>query len=157
MEKNGLIHGSWVLICDSRKALFAYNAGDERAPNLKIADMLEHPDRPTHEQGTDKPGRTFASVGGRRSATEPTDFQRLSEEDFLGKVADTLDRKLVEHRIKDLILVAPAEVVGFLRKILSSPARKVLRSEIEKDYVRMSVPDIEHHLAKHLSAMTTHK
>src|SRR5438309_11299189 len=103
MPGNGLDHNVWVLICDGRKALLTENAGDAQAPNLKVRETFEHPDPPTREQGTDKPGRKFSSASEARSATEPTDFQSLAEEDFLKKLAAHLGRNVGQRQIEDLI------------------------------------------------------
>jgi protein required for attachment to host cells len=151
MTKNGLTHGIWVLICDGRKALLTENAGDAAAPNLQVRESFEHPDIATHELGSDKPGRVFQSRNAGRSAAEPTDFHRLAEEDFLKKIAGTLDKSVSEHRIKDIILVAPPRAIGILRGALSPAVRKVVRHEIEKDYVRAPIYEVEQHLARHLS------
>jgi len=151
MAKNGLKHGAWVLICDGRKALLTQNAGDDAAPNLQVRETFEHPELPTRELGSDKPGRSFSSVGDRRSATEPTDLHELAQEDFLKKIAATLDRNVSGHRIDNLILVAPPRAIGFLRRILSRAVRKVVHHEIERDYVRMPLYEVERHLAQHLS------
>ena len=56
-------HGEWVVVCDGAKALILENAGDIKSPNLKTIGVLEQKDLPTHELGTDAPGRTNNSVG----------------------------------------------------------------------------------------------
>jgi protein required for attachment to host cells len=151
MEKNGLEHDVWVLICDGRKALLTENEGDAGSPNLQVRQTLEHPDLPTREQGTDKPGRVFAGVGERRAATEPTDFHALEEESFLKGTAAQLDRAVTEGRIRKLILVAPPPALGVLRRALTPAVRKIVQREIEKDYVRMPMHEVERHLAQQLT------
>jgi protein required for attachment to host cells len=151
MPKNGLNHDIWVLICDGRKALLAVNVGDAAAPNLKVRRTWEHSDPATHEQGTDRPGRTQASVGARRSATEATDYHMLAEEDFLKKLAAHLEKDVTEHKIAALILAAPPRALGVLRDALAPSVRKIVRHEVEKDYVRMPVYEIERHLTAHLN------
>jgi protein required for attachment to host cells len=151
MTKNGLAHGIWVLICDGRKALLTENAGDAAAPNLQVRESFEHPDLATHELGSDKPGRIFQSTNVGRSAAEPTDLHRLAEEDFLKKIAGILNKSVSDHRIKNIILVAPPRAIGVLRGALSPAAGKVVRHELEKDYVREPMYEVEKHLVRHLS------
>ncbi|WP_163365778.1 baeRF12 domain-containing protein, partial [Enterobacter asburiae] len=67
-------HNAYVLVCDGRKALFLRNEGDAQYLNLKTEQVFEHDNPPTREQGSDKPGRSYASVGERRSAMEQTDW-----------------------------------------------------------------------------------
>jgi len=150
MAKNGLTHGDWVLICDSRVALFAVNEGDQEAPNLQVRQKMEHPDLPSHEQGTDKPGRAFSGADSQRSAMETTDFHALEEEKFLKRVASAAEARVAGHEIKHLIVVAPPRVTGILRKVLSPSVRKLVRHEVEKDYVRMPMYEVERQIIKHL-------
>jgi protein required for attachment to host cells len=49
--------GEWIVICDGRKALILENVGDRRFPSLQTKEVLEHQDAPTHDQGSDAPGR----------------------------------------------------------------------------------------------------
>ncbi len=151
MPKSGLENGIWVLVCDGRKALLLQNAGDRVFPKLETRKAYEHADRPTHELGTDVPGRTVSGSPGRRSAIEPKDLQSLAEEAFLRHVAADLDRLVATGQIKDLIVAAPARALGMIRQALSAPVRTTVRAEIDKDYVRMPIYEIERHLSDALS------
>ncbi|HEX4078109.1 MAG TPA: host attachment family protein [Rhizomicrobium sp.] len=155
MASYGLQHAVWVLICDGRKAIVAENGGDAAAPNLQVRETFEHPDLSTREQGTDRPGRTFASMGERRAAQEPSDFHALAEEDFLKKIAAHLERDVSEQKIRHLILVGPPRALGILRHALSPAVHKVVHHEVERDYVRMPIYEIERHLIQHLSGSDT--
>jgi protein required for attachment to host cells len=139
--------GEWVVVCDGAKALILTNAGDALAPNLKTIEVREQPDAPTREQGTDKPGRSFQSFGTARSAVEQTDWHDQSERRFLADLVDRLDAAVAAGEVKSLILVAPPRALGVLRPILSSGLRAAIRAEIDKDYVKMPVYEIEKHLA----------
>ena len=74
-----LPHDGLVLIGDGRKALFLRNYGDEKFLDLRVERVFTDPNPPTHEQGTEKPGRAYASVGSRRGAMEGTDLHHLEE------------------------------------------------------------------------------
>ena len=63
-------HNTWVMVGDGEKALFFRNEGDATYPNLEVVDVLEQENPKTGDQGTDRPGRAFASVG--RTARAPT-------------------------------------------------------------------------------------
>lgn len=150
MAEHGLEHKAWVLVCDGGKAILAENAGDAAAPNLEVRETFAHPDPPTREQGTDRPGRKFASVGDRRSATEPTDFHAQAEEDFLKEIAIRVEHDIDEHHIANLVIVAPPRAIGVLRRAFSPQVKNVIRHEVEKDYVHMPMWEIERHLTQHL-------
>lgn len=66
-------HNACVIVGDGRKALFLRNEGTQIAPRLKTEQVLLNANPPTREQGSDQPGRSFASVGAQRSAMEQTD------------------------------------------------------------------------------------
>ena len=66
MDKMKTAKGDWVVVCDGRKALILENIGDEVFANLHTREVKEHAVPMTHEQGSDVPGRAFASVGAAR-------------------------------------------------------------------------------------------
>jgi len=67
MTKIQIPHDAIVFVGDGCKALFLRNAGDEKYPNLKTERVFVDHNPSTREQGTDKPGRSYASVGPGRS------------------------------------------------------------------------------------------
>jgi protein required for attachment to host cells len=139
--------GDWVVVCDGAKALILENAGDAIAPNLKTKEVHEHADTKTSEQGTDAPGRSINSNGSRRSAMEQTDWHDQAEQRFLADLAKRLDAAVTAGETKSLIIVAPPRALGVMRQHYSAGARNAVRAEIDKDYVRMPVHEIEKHLA----------
>jgi protein required for attachment to host cells len=138
--------GEWVVVCDGGKALILENAGDARFPNLRTRETYEQKHPATHEQGSDVPGRAFASVGGSRSAVEQTDWHDQSERNFLKNLANRLDAAVTGGEVHSLIMVAPPRALGMIRQAYSPHVRDAIRIELEKDYVKLPVPDIETHL-----------
>ena len=139
--------GEWVVVCDGAKALILENAGDAISPNLKTREVHEQPDASTHEQGTDAPGRSISSVGSRRSAVAQTDWHDQSEQRFLADLADRLDTAVAMGEAQSMIVVAPPRALGMLRQSFSAGVRHAVRVEIDKDFVKMPVYEIEKHLA----------
>ena len=150
MTKNALEHNAWVLICDGGKAILAENAGDAATPNLEVRETFEHPDPPTHQQGTDRPGRKFASANGERSAMESTDFHAQAEDNFLRDIATRVEHDVGVRNIRNLVVVAPPRAIGVLRRAFSPQVKNVVRHEVEKDYVHMPIRDVERHLIQQL-------
>jgi protein required for attachment to host cells len=146
MTKLKIRQGDWVIVCDGKKALVLENAGDEKFLNLKTREVFDHPDLRTHELGTDAPGRSFSSVGNGRSAVEQTDWHTQEEEKFLRKLAGHLDAAVKAGEAKSLILVAPPRALGVLRQAYSHNLRDALHAEIDKDFVKLPVHEIEKHL-----------
>jgi len=135
--------GDWVVVCDGKKALVLENVGDTKFLNLKTREVMAHPDAKTSELGTDAPGRSISSVGSGRSAMEQTDWHTQAEDRFLRKLAGELNG----GKAKSLIIVAPPRALGVLRQAYSHNLRTALRAEIDKDFVKLPVHEIEKHLA----------
>jgi protein required for attachment to host cells len=147
MSKLRIGQGEWVVVCDGAKALVLENVGDAKFPNLKTKEVYEQDDPKTSEQGTDAPGRSINSIDGRRSAVEQTDWHTQAEERFLRKLAGHLDAAVHAGKAKSLILVAPPRALGVLRQAYSHNLKSVLHAEIDKDFVKLPVHEIEKHLA----------
>jgi protein required for attachment to host cells len=147
MENLRIHNGDWVVVCDGKKALILENAGDAVALNLKTKEVHEQADAKTHEQGTDAPGRSINSIDSRRSAMEQTDWHEQSERRFLTDLSKRLDAAVGSGETKCVVLVAPPRALGVIRQAATPNLRKALRAEIDKDYVRMPVHEIEKHLA----------
>ncbi len=139
--------GEWVVVCDGSKALFLQNAGDAKFPNLQTREVLEQKVPPTSELGSDAPGRSYSSVGNGRSAVEQTDFHTQQEDEFLRSILAKLDTAILAGQIKSVILVAPPRAIGVLRQGYTHALKQAVREEIQKDYVKMPVYEIEKHLA----------
>jgi protein required for attachment to host cells len=146
MSKLKIDHGEWVVVCDGRKALILENTGDRLAPNLRTAEIREHSDVSTHEQGTDSPGRVHASFGTARSSVEQTDWHDEAERTFLHGLANHLDAAIRAGKTKALIVVAAPRALGMLRHAYTAPIRGALREEVAKDLVRMPTYEIEKRL-----------
>lgn len=140
-------HGEWVVVCDGAKALVLENIGDAKFPNLKTREVHEQKDLATHELGADEPGRAFSPAGhGGRSAVEQTDWHDQAERAFLGQLVKRLDAAITAHQVKSLIMVAPPRALGMIRPAYSQALRAAVRAEVDKDFVKLPVHEIEKHL-----------
>lgn len=146
MHKMAIEQGDWVVVCDGTKALILENVGDKKFPNLQTKEVFEQKNPPTHEQGSDAPGRSFNSVGNRRSAMEQTDWHDQAEREFLSDLAGRLDAALGAGDTKSFIMVAPPRALGIIRQAYSPQVKQAVREEVHKDFVKMPVYEIEKHL-----------
>lgn len=138
--------GEWVVVCDGAKALVLQNAGDSKFPNLKTVEVFEQKDQSTRELGTDKPGRTNASTGTIRSSVGQTDWHDQAEQQFLTRLAHHIDAAISAGKTKSLVVIAPPRALGMLRPAYSQALKGALRAELDKDFVKMPVHEIEKHL-----------
>jgi len=141
-------NGGWVVVCDGAKALVLENAGSRMRPNLTTRQVFEQPGLSDGELSADRPGRAFNSVGSARSAMEQVDRHDQDEQRFLTGIADHLDKAVLAGETPSLIVVAPPKAIGILRRAYSSHVKQALRAEVEKDFVKMPVKEIERHLCQ---------
>ena len=146
MTKIHIPHDAIVFVGDGCKALFLRNDGDEKFPNFRTERVFLDHNPPTHEQGSDKPGRSFSSVGHGRSAVEQTDWHEESERAFLKTLAERLTVAVTTGETSALTMVAPPRALGMIRADYSPAVRKALHGEVDKDLVKLPVYEIEKQL-----------
>lgn len=143
MTEIRLKHGIWVMVADGEKALFLKNQGDTKYPNLEVVREMEQENPPTHEQGTDRPGRYSEGMSSPRSAMEETDWHRIAKERFADEIAALLYKYAHAEAFREIVLVAPPLVLGELRKKLHKEVDSRIAAEIPKTLTRHTVSDIE--------------
>ena len=136
-----------IVVGDGEKALFLRNEGEPEQLQLEVENIFGHDNPATHEQGTDKPGRAFASVGTARSAMEQTDWHQLGEERFAAGIAETLYQLAHANQFEALVVVAPPKVLGDLRKAFHKEVVDRITGEVPKDLTSHPVAEIERLLA----------
>ncbi|MDO8874862.1 MAG: host attachment protein [Pseudolabrys sp.] len=146
MSALSIHQGEWVIVCDGAKALVLENVGDAKFPNLKTRDVYEQKSLATSELGTDKPGRSFSSFSHGRSAVEQTDYHDQAETAFLSELAKKLEAAVHSHQVKSLIVIAPPRALGVMRQHYGHALKGAVRAELDKDYVKMPIHEIEKHL-----------
>ncbi len=134
-------NGDWVLIGDGKKALLLVNEGDASLLNLRRRSVREQTSAPTHEQGSDRPGRTFSSSSSGHSAYSQTDLHNLDETRFADEIAKDINRSV--HEFSRLVVVAPPHMLGELRHAFSDETKAKIIAEIDKDLTKHTLPDIE--------------
>lgn len=136
-------HAAWVMVGDGEKALFFRNEGDATYPNLEVVDVLEQDNPKTSDQGTDRPGRSFASVGARRSAMQETNWHKLEKHRFAKEIADLLYSAAHRGQYSKLVIAAPPMIMGDLRKALHKEVSDKVVAEVSKDLTNLPAHEIE--------------
>ena len=131
------------LLKETGKMLFLRNEGDATHPNLQLERKRVQENPSNGAQKTDAPGRSFQSVGARRSAYEETDFHQLEEDRFAAETAELLRKRALENDFESLIVIAPPRTLGELRKHYHKEVENRLAGEIDKDLTRHTIPEIE--------------
>jgi protein required for attachment to host cells len=139
MEKSMSGQRIWILAADGARARIVVDPGsvigDEFvfiAERRKIREAIDSP-----------AGRSFASVGRRRSRIEArSDPVREDEHEFACMLAGVLEEKRRQGLFDRLVIVAAARMLGELRQALSRELRTMVEAEIAKDLTRLPVADI---------------
>jgi protein required for attachment to host cells len=141
-----LPHRAVVFVGDGRKALFLLNEGTGIEPRLKVRQVLEDENPPTHEQGSDRPGRALSGSEPNRSAMEQTDWHDIEKHRFARAVTSALDRLVEELQAERVVIVAPPRTLADLRRSFSPAVEKLIVAEIAKDLTGLTASDISQHL-----------
>ena len=141
-------HGAMILVIDGAKMSLFRNRGKDFATDLEMVEHSAKHAESTADLGTDKPGRSFSSKDGHRSAYESTDYHQAEEDDFATGAIAKLNA-LARQSNLDFIIVAAPRVLGVMRKHYSEDLRKRLTAEINKDYAGRSVADVAELLRNH--------
>jgi protein required for attachment to host cells len=132
-----------VMVVDGAKMLLFRNKGDAEYPNLEVEEALTQDDEATREQGSSAPGRNAAPGGSRKGAFEQTDFHQQSEDRFAAEAAAMLNKRALANDYEKLIIVAPPNTLGELRKHYHKALQSRLTGEIGKDLASHPVAEIE--------------
>ena len=143
MNGRRLKHGVWVLVADGEKALFLRNEGDAEYPNLQVMREIHEENPATREQGTDRPGRLNDGPSVHRSAVADTDWHAIAKERFADEIAERLYAMAHRGDFEHIVLVAPPQVLGELRKKLHKEVEARITGEVAKTLTGHTVSDIE--------------
>ena len=130
---------TWVLVADGARARIIRKLAASAKTEGQVEDLVfnaEH--KQLHELMSDRPGRSFAPQGARRSAMEyHSDPVREQEEEF----AAVLVRRLVLHHTAGefdaLAIVAEPRMLGLIRQNLPKSISDLIAIEAAKDLTKL--------------------
>ncbi|CAN7617923.1 baeRF12 domain-containing protein [Mesorhizobium sp. LjNodule214] len=138
-----LKHGLWVVVADGEKALFLRNRGDTRFTDLQVVQEMEQENPATRDQGSDRPGRYNDGPSVHRSAVQDTDWHRIGKERFADDIAERLYRLAHRGAFEEIVLVAPPQVLGEMRRKLHKEVGDRVQAEIPKTLTNHTIFEIE--------------
>lgn len=137
---------TWVLVTNGGQARILENAGPGKGLVPVKGLAFEDSHLKAQDIVTDRPGRSFSSVGHGRSAMEPkTNPVDQREAEFVRALADVLEEKRGEGAFSRLIIAAAPNALGDLRPALSEGVRKTIISELPKDLTNIPTADLGKH------------
>ena len=141
---------TWVLIADGAQARVLENTGPGKGLTQVEGLDFAIEQKQAQEIMTERPGRTFSSVGSARSGIEPkTDPVAYRETQFVKSLASMLDRQQQNGAYDRLVIAAAPIALGDLRKAMSAGVKKTVVAELDKDLTNLPT----HQLNKHLDGI----
>jgi len=146
---------TWLVVADAGGArLFEVDANGvlTRTPHT----TLEADPAPSREIASDRPGRTFDSMGeGRHAKAPPTDPQRYEKKRFAHTLAERLETAVTRNDVERLVIAAPPQLLGDLRAAMASVLAAAVAGEVQKDLTNLPPHELERYLADELRAAVT--
>jgi protein required for attachment to host cells len=143
---------TWVVIADAGRARFFETRG--RGTGLTAVDgmALEAELAPSREIGSDRPGRSFESVGSSRHAMEsPSDPHREQKRQFARRIVEAVAAGQAAKSFDRVVLVAPPVTMGDLRALLPGKLKAAVSAEVVADLTNTPVSDLPAHLEDHVA------
>lgn len=138
---------TWVVVAESARARI-FTASGPRTGLEEIA-TLTHPAGRLHERDlvSDGRGRSFDSAGHGRHAMGTDDRQKqLEGEEFARQIAAHLEQGRQRQAYGKLIIVAPPQFLGLLRKSLPAACTDLVVATVNKNLVQQDPRGIRDHL-----------
>ena len=141
---------TWILVADAARARVVRNP--DRSPEMhqtSLETVLEASaePRPLREVMADRPGRSFASTGARRSAMEyRSEPLRDATRHFAASLLHSLEARLAAGDFGHLVICAPPRMLDALRKTMPDALAAVVVSQVAKDFTKLSELELRHRI-----------
>jgi protein required for attachment to host cells len=129
---------TWILVADGARARIVRLVEPKAQIENQTEDLVFEIDhKQLREIMSDRPGRSFASEGARRSAmeyhSEPVQEQ---EARFATMLLGELERHHAAHEFDRLAIIAEPRMLGTIRQKLSPALRRTIVGEVAKDLTK---------------------
>jgi protein required for attachment to host cells len=143
---------TWILIADGAHARLFVNAGVGKGLEPALDQEFIGVNLPSRDIASDRPGRTFDSVGpGRHAMQLPTDPHRYEKQAFARELAQRLDEARKEGRFDRIVVIASPETLGDLRASFSKPLLDAIHGELPKNLIKVSIHELPAYVSEVLA------
>ena len=146
---------TWILVADSSRARVLVL--DRATGPLREIEGFVHPEGRLHEHDltSDLPGRSATRKGaaahegdaGRHQVGTDESPKAHAIDTFAKQLADHLDRGRKAGTFARLVLIAPPEFLGLLRKHLSTETTRAVVKQVDKNLAQHDLEEIRLQLA----------
>ena len=140
---------TWILVADAARARILWVEPEGHA--LTLLDEREHPASRSKgsellgdDRGRTRPRNRDAVRGSALSYTTPP--KTVEAEAFARELADHLRLAHAHNEFNELVLIAPPQFLGTLRKVLDHGVAASVTASIDKDCTRETPDELLHRL-----------
>jgi protein required for attachment to host cells len=137
---------TWIFIGDGQRARIVANDGPGTGLMPLPKRTFSHRAPPTHEIGTERPAIRGGRGLQRHGVATRVDWHRAAKQEFAGRMAEVLNHAAERKDYDRLVVVAPPETLGEIRRGLSRAARSLVIAAIGKDLTQIPDAEIPDHL-----------
>jgi protein required for attachment to host cells len=147
---------TWAVVMNSESARIlrgVHRDGHADAPEIELADTHHR----LQDMMSDKPGRSFSSVGKGRSAMEyASDPVRDAQRAFVNRVLARLETARTEEGFDQLAVFASRPMLGLFRQEIQPPLAATVICEVAKNYLHLSPQDLRSTVVRSLFERPDH-
>jgi protein required for attachment to host cells len=136
----------WVVAADASRARVL-----QVASRQKLAEVasLDNPEGRMHDRDLISDAHARFRAGG----APGSDHQEMSAvehatELFAKRIGDYLEKARTDHRYDELVVIAPPQILGALRKEYGKEVGKLVKDELPKDLTMLSRHELEGYFSK---------
>lgn len=130
---------TWILIANGSSARLIRQLHTDAESGQRLEDIsYEQEEKPLRQMMSDRPGRSFSSVGQHRSSMEyRSDPVRNRHRQFARHLVQALAKYRISDSFDRLVLVAEPRMLGLIRQEMDNELRELVTDEIDKDLVKL--------------------
>jgi protein required for attachment to host cells len=137
---------TWFVLADGSRARFLTKRLETSGYDVvaEYESLAAHV--PSHEIGSDRPGRSQESANSARHGITPReDIHRARKASFARDIAAHLNDAARQGLYDSLVIYAAPRALGDLRAALATDTQKRIRAEIPKDLTKLPVVELPQH------------
>jgi protein required for attachment to host cells len=140
---------TWFVLADGSRARFLTKRPQESGYDVVAEYETSEAHLPSHEIGSDRPGRSHESASSTRHAVTPReDIHRSRKASFAQDIAAHLNDAGRRGLFDTLVIYAAPRTLGELRDALDAETRRCVKAEIPKDLTKLPVAELPLHFAE---------
>lgn len=134
---------STIIVAAFNRSTARFLRGENDGEMAEVATLICSEARlPEHELKGDAPSRAQDSFGTRHAYEPHTTKREKYTKQFAHEIAEWLDKARADHTYTRLVLVAPPDMLGAVRRSLSPQCRQMVVEECRKNLAHTNSAEI---------------